>query len=146
MMPENSPFSNHIWFRYASYRKVQEIPKTVRDRPRDAPGKFSKRQTPIYKVITTMMIRLFDDSRAFCARSASTHLELWRKLYDCSWHHFRASQCVLKCVFSWHFRRFPTVWLQSKMGTVRSLPSIWELGVRGRSGIGPFDNLPTSSY
>ena len=29
-------------------------------------------------------------TRTYCVLSAFTHLELWRRLYDCSWHHFRA--------------------------------------------------------
>ena len=33
------------------------------------------------KVITTAVTRLLDD-RIYCARSALTHLGLWRKLYD----------------------------------------------------------------
>ena len=32
-----------------------------------------------------------------CARSAFTHLGLWRKLYDCSLHHFTTSHYILKC-------------------------------------------------
>ena len=44
-----------------------------------------------------MVIRPLDD-RTYCGRSAFTHLGLRRKLYDCSLHHFIASQCLLKCV------------------------------------------------
>ena len=45
----------------------------------------------------TMVIRSLDD-RNYCARSALTRQGLWWKLYGCSWHHFTASQYVLKCV------------------------------------------------
>ena len=38
------------------------------------------------------------DDTTYCARIAFTHLELWRKLYDCSLHHFTTCQCILKCV------------------------------------------------
>ena len=37
--------------------------------------------TDAYKVITTMVIGPLDD-RTYCARSAFTHLVLWRKLYN----------------------------------------------------------------
>ena len=33
-----------------------------------------------------------------CARSAFTHMGTWRKIYDCSLHHFTTSQCIVKCV------------------------------------------------
>ena len=47
-----------------------------------------------YRVnIITMVIRPLDD-RTYCARSAVTHLGLWRKPYVCSWHHITVSQCV----------------------------------------------------
>ena len=52
------------------------------------------------KVITTLVIRPLND-HTYCTRSAYTHLGLWRKLYNCSLHHFTTSQCILKCV-DWH--------------------------------------------
>ena len=42
------------------------------------------------KVITAMVIRPPDD-RTYCVRCAFTHLDLWRKLYNCSWHYFTAN-------------------------------------------------------
>ena len=56
--------------------------------------KITKRQTPLiqhqldHKVIATMVIWPLDD-HTYCA-----HLGLWRKLYDCSLHHFTTSQCI----------------------------------------------------
>ena len=49
----------------------------------------------INKVITTMVNRPLDDC-TYCARSRIIHLGLWQKLYDCSWHHFRARKSVFK--------------------------------------------------
>ena len=46
--------------------------------------------------INSMVIRALD-YRTYGARSAFSHLELWRKPYDCSLHHFATSQCILKC-------------------------------------------------
>ena len=45
-------------------------------------------------VTSTVVIRPLDD-RTYCAWSAFIRLGLWWKLL--SWHHFAASQCVLKC-------------------------------------------------
>ena len=47
------------------------------------------------KIITTMVIGPLDD-HIYCVRSAFTHLRLWRKLYDCSKHKFRARKCLIK--------------------------------------------------
>ena len=61
------------------------------------------------------------------ARSAFTHLGLWRKFYDCSSHHFTASQCVLKCAlltFTSTSSRLVVIW----KGNFR--PRVWELGGR----------------
>ena len=44
-----------------------------------------------------MVTRPLDD-RTSCNRSAFTRFGLWRKLYDCSWHHFTASAvCPKMC-------------------------------------------------
>ena len=43
------------------------------------------------KVITTVVIRPLDDC-THCVRSVLTQLGLWRRLYDCSWHHLTARQ------------------------------------------------------
>ena len=53
----------------------------------------------LYSPLTTMVIRPLDDRTiSYCARSAFTHLGLWRKLNDCSWYHFlQPTKCVLKC-------------------------------------------------
>ena len=47
------------------------------------------------KLITTMVIRPLDIC-SYCAQSAFTHFGPSRKLFDCSRHHFTASQCFLK--------------------------------------------------
>ena len=49
----------------------------------------------VYKGIITTVIGPLDD-RTYCGQSSFTHLELWRKLYNCSLHHFTTSQCILK--------------------------------------------------
>ena len=94
-------------------------------------------------VITTMVIMSLDD-RTYCVRSAFTHLRFCRKLYDCSWHYFRARNY---CVIYWHCCRPPTIWLPFEKETFR--PPVW--GVRGTwwSGICvicPFDSPPVGSY
>ena len=38
------------------------------------------------------------DDHTYRTRSAFTHLGFWRKLYDCSLHHFTTRQCILKCI------------------------------------------------
>ena len=63
-----------------------------------------------------MVIRPLDD-RTHCTRSTFTHLRLWRKLYNCSWHHITAN----------HLK----VWLFD-----RRLMGKWGLGV------GLFDSPP----
>ena len=40
------------------------------------------------------------DKDTHCVQSAFTHLGLWRKLYDCPWHHLRAIKCVIKRILS----------------------------------------------
>ena len=53
------------------------------------------------------------DGHTFCARSAFTHLGLWRKLYDCSLHHFTTSQSILACAllpFSSTSNRLAGIW------------------------------------
>ena len=65
----------------------------------------------INKVIITMPIRPLDD-RAYCVRSAFTHLGLGQKLNDCSRHKFRAIKCFFSNMLCWHFRRSPNFWLQ----------------------------------
>ena len=43
-----------------------------------------------------MVIRLLDDC-TYYARCALSHLRLWQKLQDCSWHHFTTSWCSNMC-------------------------------------------------
>ena len=46
-----------------------------------------------HKISTTMVTRPHDD-RTYCARSAFTHLDLWRNLCDCSMYRFTTNQRV----------------------------------------------------
>ena len=48
------------------------------------------------KVIITMVIKPLDDP-TYCTRSAFTQLGVWRKLIDCSWHHFTLPMCCQMC-------------------------------------------------
>ena len=75
-------------------------------------ARFANKRTN--KVITTRVIRPLDD-RTYCVREAFTHLGRWRKLYDCSLHHFTARQCGQN-VISWHFCRSSTIWSQFDRG------------------------------
>ena len=64
------------------------------------------------KVITAMVLRPLND-RICCARSAFTHLGIWRKLHDCLWHRVTVSQSVIKCAlltFSSISNRSAAIW------------------------------------
>ena len=52
----------------------------------------------VNKVITAMVIGPLDDHTYCAARSAFTHLGLWRKMDDCSLHHFASSRYILRCI------------------------------------------------
>ena len=72
------------------------------------------------KVVTAMVIGPLDD-HTYYARSAFTHLELWRKRYD----HLTTSQCMLKCdllIFSSTSNRFAEIW---KWDFSTPTPPVW---------------------
>ena len=79
-------------------------------------------------------------------RSAFTNLGIWRKLYDCSLHHFTSSQDILECAY-WHFRQPPIDWLKfENCKGVLSTPVLGVHGARRGSGLGPLDSPPVDSY
>ena len=69
------------------------------------------------EAITAMAIRPLDN-HAYCVQSAFAYLGLWGQLHNCSWHNFRARQCLIKSVlltFSSGYDRL----LQFQRGTFR---------------------------
>ena len=65
-------------------------------------------------------------------RSAFTPSGLWRKLYDCSRHKFRARKCLIKRDH-FHFRQSPTFWMQFERRLFDA--PLWELEDTWGSGL-----------
>ena len=95
------------------------------------------RRHHLNKVITTMVIRPLND-RTSCVRFALTHLGLWRKLYDCSMHHFRTRKFYQTCCINVFIDLQPFSY--NMKGRLR--PIVWGLGKAWRFGIGRFDSPP----
>ena len=80
------------------------------------------------------------DDRTYCARSAFTHLGLWRKLYDCSLHHFTTNQFILKMCSIGIFDKLKLVVWNFKGGLLTS--GFGCLGVHGGRGLALSIALP----
>ena len=71
--------------------------------------------------------------RPHSVRAAFTHLELWRKLDDCSFHHFTTSQCILKIcsidIFSTS-NRLAEIWKGDFSAPVWAYGYVWGWPIR----------------
>ena len=77
------------------------------------------------KVIAAMVIGPLNN-RTYCAWSAFTLLGLWWKLYNCSLHHFKTCQCVLRCALltvSSTSKKLAKIW----KGDFYTHPPVWEV-------------------
>ena len=110
----------------------QPQPRRLQERPTTLPlRQLFESEKQGHQITTTDLL----DNHTYFAQSAFTHLGLWRKLYDCSMHHFAASQCVLKCDRIDIFVELHPIGWNLKLG-------LFVLGIRDRLGICLFHSLP----
>ena len=79
----------------------------------------------------------------YCVLSVFTHLGLWRRLYDCSRHYFRARKSLIEralLTLSSISNHLAAVWKGE------FYPRFWGIVGHGRLGIGQFDSPPMGSY
>ena len=89
-LTSNTQFLSLPWLRFRTHPTRLRWQWYYRSRS----YRFVERES---KVITTIVIGPLED-HTYCARSVFNHLWLWRKLYDCSLHHLKTSQCISKSV------------------------------------------------